>query len=176
MSETPASPTCDPTFWKKCSTCKNEIAFGTIYYECSVSTCRGARLGLKFCSVACWDAHLGFARHRSATADEMRSPSRSEFTRLQEAEGETMSQGSEQSKKVVVRTSAEGSPMAAAGGGVETLIVVSKVKAFIREKSGFNTSSDCIDALTQVIVRECLNGIENARLDSRKTVMARDIR
>lgn len=87
-----------------------------------------------------------------------------------------MSQGSEQSKKVVVRTSAEGSPMAAAGGGVETLIVVSKVKAFIREKSGFNTSSDCIDALTQVIVRECLNGIENARLDSRKTVMARDIR
>jgi len=54
--------------WKKCSTCKKEIPFRALYYTCSVSTCKNSRLGMVFCSVMCWDGHLGFARHRSGTA------------------------------------------------------------------------------------------------------------
>ena len=58
---------------------------------------------------------------------------------------------------------------------LETLVVVSKVKKLIREKSGFNTSQDFIDGLTQKITRECLEAIENTRKANRKTVMARDL-
>lgn len=58
---------------------------------------------------------------------------------------------------------------------VETLVVVSKVKKLIREKSGFNTSQDFIDALTQKIVQECLNATDKTRKAGRKTVMARDL-
>lgn len=58
----------------------------------------------------------------------------------------------------------------------ETLIVVSKVKKFIKEQSGFNSSQCCVDALTEVVARQCLAGIENARKSGRKTVMGKDVR
>lgn len=57
----------------------------------------------------------------------------------------------------------------------ETLVVVSKVKKFIRDNSGMNTSKDFIDALTQKISQECFRGIEQARIAGRKTVMGRDL-
>lgn len=57
----------------------------------------------------------------------------------------------------------------------DTLVVVSKVKKFIREQSGLNTSEDCINALTRKVVQECLKAIEHARTAGRKTVMGRDI-
>lgn len=62
------------TAWKKCSTCKKDIPFRALYYTCSVSTCKNAKLGIVFCSVLCWDGHLGFARHRSAYAEEESAP------------------------------------------------------------------------------------------------------
>lgn len=60
-------------------------------------------------------------------------------------------------------------------GKLETLVVVSKVKKVIREKSGLNTSQCCIDALTRRITDEILKGVENAKTAGRKTVMGRDI-
>jgi len=56
-----------------------------------------------------------------------------------------------------------------------TLIVVSKVKNLIKEQSGLNTSKCAVEALTRKVVEACINGIENARNDSRKTLMGRDI-
>lgn len=58
---------------------------------------------------------------------------------------------------------------------VETLVVVSKLKQFIRERSGMNTSQCLIDAMTQKICQEALNAIEKAQTAGRKTVMGRDI-
>ena len=58
---------------------------------------------------------------------------------------------------------------------VETLVVVSKVKQFIRERSGMNTSQCCIDALTQKICKEALLAVERAQSSGRKTVMGRDV-
>lgn len=56
----------------------------------------------------------------------------------------------------------------------ETLVVASKVKKHIKDKAGMNTSANVMDALTQVVERECARAIENARSDGRKTVMDRD--
>ena len=53
-----------------CSMCRKQILMGQRYYRCSVSTCNAGRVKFYFCSIACWDAHLPTARHRSASAIE----------------------------------------------------------------------------------------------------------
>lgn len=62
-------------------------------------------------------------------------------------------------------------------GGImaEALVVTSKVKKFIKEKGEMNTSAETIDMLTKAVERLCAKGIEAAKADGRKTVMARDI-
>jgi len=57
----------------------------------------------------------------------------------------------------------------------EVLVVTSKVKKFIKEKSEMNTSAETVDMLSKAIERLCEKGIESAKADGRKTVMARDI-
>lgn len=57
----------------------------------------------------------------------------------------------------------------------EVLVVTSKVKKLIKEKGQMNTSSETVDVLSQAIEKLCLKGIESAKADGRKTVMARDI-
>ncbi len=56
----------------------------------------------------------------------------------------------------------------------EVLVVASKVKKLIKEKSGMSTSGAVMEALTKVIERECARAIERAQEDKRKTVMDRD--
>jgi histone H3/H4 len=56
----------------------------------------------------------------------------------------------------------------------EVLVVASKVKKLIKDKSGMNTSGAVMEALSKVIERECLKAIEKAQQDKRKTVMDRD--
>jgi histone H3/H4 len=57
----------------------------------------------------------------------------------------------------------------------DILVVTSKVKKFIKEKGQMNTSAETIDMLTKAVERLCDKGIESAKADGRKTVMARDI-
>jgi hypothetical protein len=61
--------------WKKCSSCRKPLGFDSAYWACNVSTCNRSRTFLAFCSVSCWDAHLGMARHRESWAEEKKSPS-----------------------------------------------------------------------------------------------------
>lgn len=61
-------------YWKKCNICKKEINFGAAYYLCSVSTCRSKRTGLLFCSMSCYDTHLGYVSHRSSYCEEEKAP------------------------------------------------------------------------------------------------------
>ncbi len=56
----------------------------------------------------------------------------------------------------------------------DTLVVVSKVKAFIKASSGMNVSASVSDALTKIVEKECLKAIEGAKAEGRKTVMDRD--
>lgn len=56
----------------------------------------------------------------------------------------------------------------------EVLVVVSKLKNYIRLKSGLNTSGNVASVLSEIVRRECDNAIEKAKSDGRKTVMDRD--
>lgn len=56
----------------------------------------------------------------------------------------------------------------------ETLVVVSKVKAFIKKSGEMNTSASSIEVLSKIVERECLKAIEHAKKEGRKTVMDRD--
>lgn len=62
----------------------------------------------------------------------------------------------------------------AEGGAKEVLIVVSKLKNYIREKSGMNTSAAVAETLSDKIRSLCDQAVENAKRDGRKTVMERD--
>lgn len=58
----------------------------------------------------------------------------------------------------------------------EILVVVSKVKSYVKNKAGMSTSAGITEVLSDKI-REFLDeAIENAQRDKRKTVMDRDIR
>ena len=56
----------------------------------------------------------------------------------------------------------------------ENLVVVSKVKAFIKQKGDMNTSAKAIDALSLIVEKECEKAIEVANKAKRKTVLDRD--
>lgn len=58
----------------------------------------------------------------------------------------------------------------------ETLVVVSKLKKYIKDKSGMSTSATVAERLSTKIRELCDEAIENAERDRRKTVMDRDIR
>ncbi|HZM15075.1 MAG TPA: hypothetical protein VFE28_03660 [Candidatus Krumholzibacteria bacterium] len=57
---------------------------------------------------------------------------------------------------------------------IEVLVVVSKLKNYIREKSEFNTSGNVAPRLSDIVRRLCDQAVDNARKDGRKTVMDRD--
>lgn len=169
------------SFWKKCSICKKPIAYSAKYYLCSVSTCKHPRKGFTFCSVDCWDAHLGYVNHRESWAEENKAPSQIDVAKATGA-----ADVERPPVRKVVFSRPEESPTATASVSsapalaadsvkTDTLVVVSKVKDLIRKESDFNTSQCCIDALTKVVVQECLKAIEHARDDGRKTVMGRDV-
>lgn len=58
--------------------------------------------------------------------------------------------------------------------GGEVLVVASKIKNYIRSKSGMNTSAAVMEALSARIRQLCDQAMDNAKSDGRKTVMDRD--
>jgi len=171
-------PTDDAT-WKRCSTCKRPLGFRAPYFACSVSTCNRKGTDFAFCSVGCWDAHVPLLRHRDAWADEKTSPTREEWQREQPKE----TPRTEAPRRIVVTPGTRApEPRAATAESPsgrpprEVLVVVSKLKAYVRAVSDMNTSDDVIDALSDRLRILCDDAIERARSDGRKTVMARDFR
>ncbi len=67
----------------------------------------------------------------------------------------------------------EGNENQGSGGG-EVLVVASKLKNYIRDKSGLNTSGAVMSVLSEKLRTLCDNAIENAKREGRKTVMDRD--
>ena len=56
----------------------------------------------------------------------------------------------------------------------EVLVVVSKLKTYIKEKSGMNTSGNVMPVISDRLRQMCDEAIRNAQSDGRKTVMDRD--
>jgi hypothetical protein len=174
--------------WRKCNACKNPIPFHAKYWACSVSTCNRPRTGYVFCTVSCWDSHIAEARHRDAWADEKRAPSKEAWDKELAANPEpapaapkpVASPGSAPVRRVV----GDASPTTAAvvEGNVkladaerEMLIVVSKMKKYIKDRSGMNTSDAVAEVLSDHVRAICDESIRAAARDERKTVLDRDV-
>lgn len=56
----------------------------------------------------------------------------------------------------------------------EVLVVVSKLKNYIRAKSGMNTAATVSTKITEIIKGLCDDAIVKAKADGRKTLMDRD--
>ena len=56
----------------------------------------------------------------------------------------------------------------------ETLVVASKVKNYIKARSGMNTSAAVMEILSTKVRQICEQAMEKAKLEGRKTVMDRD--
>ena len=174
--------------WRKCNACKNPIPFHAKYWACSVSTCNRPRTGYVFCTVSCWDSHIAEARHRDAWADEKRAPSKEAWDKELAAFPEPSpsvpkpiaTQGSAPVRRVV--GDASPSTAAAVEGNVkfaeaerEMLIVVSKMKKYIKDRSGMNTSDAVAEVLSDHVRAICDESIRAAARDERKTVLDRDV-
>lgn len=156
--------------WRKCSSCKKDILLNAKYYECSVSTCTGLRTGYVFCSIPCWEVHLPGARHRDAGAIEKKSPS-------QQTSANPETPATAQRRIIVGGSSSSAAPPKQKSSmSNEVLVVVSKMKQYIRDISDMNTSEEVSQKLSELIREECDKAVEQARADGRKTVMARDFK
>lgn len=164
--------------WKSCVICKNPIDFNSAYYRCSVSGCKSERKGIVFCSVPCWDEHRAVFGHRSAWAEEERSPATGNATAAGERIPKRMVVSPQpsafSSAQSATRSTSAVSSSAGSAISYDTLVVVSKVKKLVRDLSDYNTSQCAIDALTEKVVQECKKAIEGARTSGRKTIMGRD--
>lgn len=172
-------------FWRKCSSCKKEIGLSTKYYECSVSTCTGQRTGYVFCSIPCWEVHLPGARHRDAGAVEKKSPAVAEAVVSVAPSGVSLPAANSQPQRRLIMnsgSSSSGVSLSQPAGlkkstmDHEVLVVVSKMKQYIRDISEMNTSDEVSQKLSDLIRKQCEEAVENARADGRKTVMARDFK
>jgi hypothetical protein len=177
--------------WLKCSACRRDLPFGAVHWVCSVSTCNRNRMRLVFCTVACWDSHLSTVRHREAWAVEARAPSQVEWAREQEAE---RAADAAAGRPAPVTAPATGAPvvrrmvepprpiapviaggLALADAERDMLIVVSKLKKYIKDRSGMNTSDSVAELLSDHVRAICDDAIRTAATDERKTVLDRDV-
>ena len=149
----------DQTYWRKCGSCKKEIGFNSIYQACSVSSVTK----FAFCSVDCWDQHNPIMNHKSAWAEERRSPRKEEFV---------PESTSDAPRRIIVGAkSAASSPSSMEK---EILIVASKMKQYIKDKHDMNTSGNVMEALSDHVRFLADKAAEKARQEGRKTVMDRD--
>lgn len=148
--------------WRKCSSCKKDLLTGGAYYVCSISTCRSNITNYAFCSISCWDAHLPVERHREGNAGAIEKKAPNSLAEAQATPGGV--------KRIVSAATSS-----SAKNEEDVLVVVTKVRKYIADRSGMNTSAGVYDILTERIKLMCDRAIETARADSRKTVMDRDI-
>jgi hypothetical protein len=191
----------DDDVWMLCSACRKPIRFGATHWVCSVSTCNRDRTRLVFCSVACWDSHVATLHHRDAWAVEALAPSREETRDVRDGPARREPAPAPRQPAPAAREPAPaarpsmsaapappaqptaGSVTAHAGGPAlsnhyehdDVLVVVSKVKKYIRDRSGMNTSDAVAEALGAHVRKVCDDAIRNAGRDGRKTVLDRDV-
>jgi hypothetical protein len=207
--------------WLVCSACRSDIAFGSKYFQCSVSTCNRARMRLVFCSVSCWDSHVATLRHRDAWAEDKIAPTKAAWEReLADSDAPrpaaprpapapapapapivrpsqsppsppSSSSPSSPSSSSLSSSSSSATPSPARrvvgepppSTGVhlndivdtDILIVVSKLKKYIKDRSGMNCSDAVAEVLSDHVRALCDDSIRAAGRDERKTVLDRDV-
>lgn len=179
-----------------CSACRKEIPYATKYYACSVSTCNRAATRLVFCSVGCWDSHVAILRHRDAWAVEERSPPSPSPSGVAPRPVESAAVPSltvpatipnpglvnpPAPQRIIVTperapapSPSSSAPLSAADES-DILVVVSKMKKYIRDRSGMNASDAIAERLSDHVRALCDAAIRAAAQDGRKTVLDRDV-
>ena len=152
-----------PQRWRRCSACKQPIAYGATHQVCSVSTCNRKRTGMVFCTVECWEIHLPIANHREAWAVEATAPTR--------AAAATVPPGAAPRR----RSASTAAPAKTRDGPAEVLIVASRLKDYVKARSGLNTSDRVLEPLSRIVREVCDRAVRNAQRDGRKTILDRDI-
>jgi len=155
--------------WRPCSNCKKPIPLGARYWVCSVSTCNRERTGLVFCSVDCWDAHVPLLRHKDAWSEERTAPSEPRQVLLGPASAKAPATARDRSPSSGADARLQPAP------DDEILVVVSKVKAYIRARSGLSTSDAAMAVLSDHVRALCDAAIRSAWQHERKTVLDRDL-
>src|SRR5512134_3953318 len=156
----------DEVMWRRCSACKKPIATSAVYWVCSVSTCNRERTALSFCTVECWEVHLPGANHREAWAVEKRAPASHVAERPRSA-GDTGG-----GRRLLVRgAGAKAEPKVPE----EVLIIASRLKEYIRARSGYHTSDRVLEPLSDILRHYCDQAIKNAQREGRMTVLDRDV-
>jgi hypothetical protein len=128
-----------------------------------------------FCSVTCWEVHLPVANHRESWAVEKKAPLSKEAPSPVESPRVT-SRGSSQPAAGARRIVRERSENPVSGRApTEVLIVASRLKEYIRVKSGYKMSERVLDPLSDIVRKVCDEAIRNAQRNGRMTVLDRDI-
>jgi len=172
----------EPGTWRRCSACKQPIAVGATYWVCNVSTCNRPRTALAFCSLTCWEVHLPEAHHREAWALERTAPrTPAEAGTISPAKPAAGTPTAAQrpaaapartgERRVVRPAAASGRPAAPR----EILIIASRLKEYIRARSGFNASDGVLDPLSDAVRHLCDEAILKAEREGRRTVLERDV-
>ncbi len=110
----------------------------------------------------------------------MKAPTREAFRKEQQEEEDrekrsaaregSMSEEADKRRRII------GSAAASEELPQDVLVVVSKMKAYVKARSGMNTSDGVVDVLSAKIRQLCDAAIEVAHADGRKTVMDRDFK
>lgn len=148
----------DENVWRRCGSCKKPIALTAKYYACSISTCRKTA----YCSMPCFDDHTPIFRHKDAWAEERIAP--------REHDAEVLAPVS----KIATARLAPSATAKPSDLPRDVLVVASKLKDYIRARSGMNTSANVLERLSDMIRLQCDRAIERAFGDDRKTVLDRD--
>lgn len=172
----------DKGYWRVCTTCRTPMAFGTSYYRCSVSTCQRRTTGYTFCSPECHQAHVPVLNHREAWAEPRVAPTRAQWDAqlAEQADDATPARAAERPAPAHDATPAPLPPgttrIALNDDNLpdDILIVASKLKAYVRARSGMNTSEGVMRALSELVREWTDDAIRHAAADERKTVMDRD--
>jgi hypothetical protein len=136
-------------------------------------------------------------RHRDAWAEEAHAPSRAEWEAAERAaamEEETRTTrrierpnlASLKSAVVTISPESPGAPIGEARGGArsmlntdglpeDVLVVVSKLKAYVRARGDLKTSDGIMPILSDILRQVCDEGILRAKEAGRQTLLDRDL-
>jgi hypothetical protein len=112
-------------------------------------------------------------RHRDAWAVEAKAPTKEAWEK-ELAENPAEEAAPEPAKAAAPRR-VVAEPASSAPVEKDMLIVVSKMKKYIKDKSGFNCGDAVADALSDHVRAICDEAIRAAAQDERKTVLDRDV-
>jgi histone H3/H4 len=109
-------------------------------------------------------------RHRDAWAEQAKAPTREQFlAELAEEEKKEAAEMAEEADKGrrIVGLAGDDLPK-------DVLVVVSKLKTYVKARSGMSTSDGAVDVLSAHLRKLCDQAIQHAGTAGRKTVMDRD--